>query len=217
MHGLGNIVEIMDESRPAHRLEEACTASIRGTLIGDYINNFLKRDLTVVEKRRHSYYGLTGTFEYTGPGQMTGNDYENQTDRNQGFRLNKKQNTEIYIAFLNVLYDEKEQMREEVRTFIEKMLFGNAEFPYAGVLWFESGGRNYRLTRDLHRETPYSELLCETSGELIDADRISDLKGVRESVNPFLRMQSVLTHLKATPDQRSYVRRSSDRLRHSRP
>ena len=84
-----------------------------------------------------------------------------------------------------VLYDEKEQMREEVRTFIEKMLFGNAEFPYAGALWFESGGRNYRLTRDLHRETPYSELLCETSGELMDADRISDSKvaqGISESV-----------------------------------
>ena len=65
------------------------------------------------------------------------------------------------------------------------MLFGNAEFPYAGVLWFESGGRNYRLTRDLHRETPYSELLCETSGELIDADRICDSKvaqGISESV-----------------------------------
>ena len=87
-----------------------------------------------------------------------------------------KNKTLKFTSGLNVLYDEKEQMREEVRTFIEKMLFGNAEFPYAGVLWFESGGRNYRLTRDLHRETPYSELLCETSGELMDADRISDSK-----------------------------------------
>ena len=63
-----------------------------------------------------------------------------------------KNKTLKFTSGLNVLYDEKEQMREEVRTFIEKMLFGNAEFPYAGVLWFESGGRNYRLTRDLHRE-----------------------------------------------------------------
>ena len=96
-----------------------------------------------------------------------------------------KNKTLKFTSGLNVLYDEKEQMREEVRTFIEKMLFGNAEFPYAGVLWFESGGRNYRLTRDLHRETPYSELLCETSGELMDADRISDSKiaqGISESV-----------------------------------
>lgn len=67
-----------------------------------------------------------------------------------------KNKTLKFTSGLNVLYDEKEQMREEVRTFIEKMLFGNAEFSYAGVLWFESGGRNYRLTRDLHRETPYS-------------------------------------------------------------
>ena len=47
-----------------------------------------------------------------------------------------KNKTLKFTSSLNVLYDEKEQMREEVRTFIEKMLFGNAEFPYAGVLWF---------------------------------------------------------------------------------
>ena len=96
-----------------------------------------------------------------------------------------KNKTLKFTSGLNVLYDENGQVREAVRSFIEKMLFGNAEFPYAGILWFESGGRNYRLTRDLHRETPYSELLCETSGELIDADRISDSKvtlGISESV-----------------------------------
>ena len=96
-----------------------------------------------------------------------------------------KNKTLKFTSGLNVLYDENGQVREAIRSFIEKMLFGNAEFPYAGILWFESGGRNYRLTRDLHRETPYSELLCETSGELIDADRISDSKvtlGISESV-----------------------------------
>ena len=96
-----------------------------------------------------------------------------------------KNKTLKFTSGLNILYDEKEEVREAVRSFIEKMLFGNAEFPYAGILWFESGGRNYRLTRDLHRETPYSELLCETSGELIDADRISDSKvamGISQSV-----------------------------------
>ena len=40
-----------------------------------------------------------------------------------------KNKTLKFTSGLNVLYDEKEQMREEVRTFIEKMLFGNAEFP----------------------------------------------------------------------------------------
>lgn len=55
------------------------------------------------------------------------------------------------IAFspdMNVLYTEKERTRREIQAFIESMLFGRTDVPYAGVLWFESGGRNYRLTRD---------------------------------------------------------------------
>ena len=56
LHGLGNIVEIMDESRPAYNIEELYR-QYRGTLIGDYINKFLDKDLTVVEKKA-LYYGL---------------------------------------------------------------------------------------------------------------------------------------------------------------
>ena len=56
LHGLGNIVEIMDESRPAYNIEELYR-QYRGTLIGDYINKFLNKDLTVVEKKA-LYYGL---------------------------------------------------------------------------------------------------------------------------------------------------------------
>lgn len=96
-----------------------------------------------------------------------------------------KNKTLKFTSGLNVLYDEKEQAREMIRSFIEEMFFGNAEFPYAGIIWFESSGKNYRLTRDLHRETPYSELLCETSGELLDVDHISDSKvamGISEAV-----------------------------------
>ena len=96
-----------------------------------------------------------------------------------------KNKTLKFTSGLNILYDEKEEVREEIRSFIEKMFFGKEEFPYAGILWFESGGKNYRLTRDLHGETPYSELLCETNGELMDADHISDAKvamGISQSV-----------------------------------
>ena len=56
LHGLGNIVEIMDESRPAYNIEELYR-QYRGTLIGDYINKFLNKDLTIVEKKA-LYYGL---------------------------------------------------------------------------------------------------------------------------------------------------------------
>lgn len=87
---------------------------------------------------------------------------------------------------INVLYTEKEQTRKEIQAFIESMLFGRTDdVLYAGVIWFESGGNNYRLTRDLYREESYSELLCEESGELLDADRISEDKmalGISEAV-----------------------------------
>ena len=56
LHNLGNIVEIMDESRPAYQLENLYK-QYRGTLIGDYIKTFLDKDLTVVEKKA-LYYGL---------------------------------------------------------------------------------------------------------------------------------------------------------------
>ena len=97
--------------------------------------------------------------------------------------INKQ--TIVFLPDINVLYTEKEQTRREIQAFIESMLFGRTDVPYAGVLWFESGGRNYRLTRDLHREEPYSELLCEESGELLDADHISEDKmmlGISEAV-----------------------------------
>ena len=45
------------------------------------------------------------------------------------------------IAFspdMNVLYTEKERTRREIQAFIESMLFGRTDVPYAGVLWFES-------------------------------------------------------------------------------
>ena len=93
--------------------------------------------------------------------------------------------TIVFSPNMNVLYTEKERTRREIQAFIESMLFGRTDVPYAGVLWFESGGRNYRLTRDLHREEPYSELLCEESGELLDADHISEEKmalGISEAV-----------------------------------
>lgn len=93
--------------------------------------------------------------------------------------------TLTFLPGVNVLYTEKEQTRKEIQAFIESMLFGRMDIAYAGVIWFESGGRNYRLTRDLHREEPYSELLCEESGELLDADHISEDKmalGVSEAV-----------------------------------
>lgn len=102
--------------------------------------------------------------------------------RDFGTIYNKKL---TFAPGLNVLYSEKEQERKAIHGFIEAMLFGNAGFPYAGVLWFESGGRNYRLTRNLHTEIPYAELRCEESGELLDADRLGESRwalGISEAI-----------------------------------
>lgn len=56
LRGLGNIVEIMDESQPAYQLETLYKKH-RGTLIGDYIESFSGKNLSVVETKA-LYYGL---------------------------------------------------------------------------------------------------------------------------------------------------------------
>ena len=58
---LGNIVEVLDESRPAYDLEELYR-KYTGTLIGDYIGHFMGRELTVVEEKA-LYHGLQALLE----------------------------------------------------------------------------------------------------------------------------------------------------------
>ena len=58
---LGNIVEILDESKPAYDLEEL-HRKYTGTLIGDYVGCFMGRELTVVEEKA-LYHGLQALLE----------------------------------------------------------------------------------------------------------------------------------------------------------
>ena len=100
------------------------------------------------------------------------------------------------IAFspdMNVLYTEKERTRREIQAFIESMLFGRTDVPYAGVLWFESGGRNYRLTRDLHREEPYNFSVKRVESFLMRTISVRK-KWHWVSVKLYMRMQSVFLH-----------------------
>lgn len=98
---------------------------------------------------------------------------------------------------INVLYGENESGKTTVHTFIKSMFYGITrqrgkaakndiytkyepwENPvvYGGTLWFESAGKHFRLTRNFHKSSPSSELLCEDDGELLDVDR-GDLEGV---------------------------------------
>lgn len=61
LKALGNIIEVMDESRPAFDLE-SLAKRYSGTLIGDYITYFLSRERTMVEEKA-LYYGLQALLE----------------------------------------------------------------------------------------------------------------------------------------------------------
>lgn len=89
---------------------------------------------------------------------------------------------------MNVLYGENESGKTTVHTFIKSMFYGIArqrgkaakndayttyepwENPvvYGGTLWFESAGKQFRLTRNFHKTNLSGELLCESDGELLD-------------------------------------------------
>ena len=89
---------------------------------------------------------------------------------------------------INVLYGENESGKTTVHTFLKSMLYGISrqrgraarhdvyatyepwENPavYGGTIWFENGGRNFRLSRNFARSSPASELLCEDDGEVMD-------------------------------------------------
>lgn len=61
LKSLGNIVEVLDESQPAYDLE-ALRRKYSGTLIGDYIEYFLEKDMSMVEEKA-LYYGLQALLE----------------------------------------------------------------------------------------------------------------------------------------------------------
>lgn len=58
---LGNIVEVLDESRPFYELLEL-HKKYTGTLIGDFVEYFMDRELTVVEEKA-LYHGLQALLE----------------------------------------------------------------------------------------------------------------------------------------------------------
>lgn len=115
----------------------------------------------------------------------------------------KIRNREIELSpGINVLYGENESGKTTVHTFIKSMLYGiqrmrgraarNDDYTkydpwensgvYGGTMWFEIGGRNYRLSRNFQKENPASEFICEDSGELLDVDK-GDLEVVLEGIS----------------------------------
>lgn len=92
---------------------------------------------------------------------------------------------------INVLYGENESGKTTVHTFIKSMLYGVQrqrgkaarndayatyepwENPavYGGTMWFEKGGRSFRLTRNFYKTAPSGEFLCDSDGELLDLEK----------------------------------------------
>lgn len=106
---------------------------------------------------------------------------------------------------INVLYGENESGKTTVHTFLKGMLYGiqrqrgraartdvystyepwNNPVSYGGTVWFESGGKNFRITRNFHKSNQMSELICEDDGEVLDmeqGDLDAVLGGVSEAV-----------------------------------
>lgn len=106
---------------------------------------------------------------------------------------------------INVLYGENESGKTTTHTFIKSMFYGTQRLrgraakndaytkyepwenpaEYGGILWFESKGKNYRLTRNFYKEKPFGELLGEDDGVLLDAEKgglDGILGGVSEAV-----------------------------------
>lgn len=105
---------------------------------------------------------------------------------------------------INVLYGENESGKSTLHTFIKSMFFGltrqrgraakndtyaryepwDHPADYGGILWFESRGKNYRLTRTFYKENQGMELFSLEDGEVLDGgEAMEDILGeVSEAV-----------------------------------
>lgn len=106
---------------------------------------------------------------------------------------------------INVLYGENESGKTTVHTFVKSMLYGiqrqrgraarkdaytlylpwDNPAVYGGALWFESGGKDFRISRNFYKENQSGEFLCESDGELLDieaGDLEEVLGGISETV-----------------------------------
>lgn len=93
-----------------------------------------------------------------------------------------------FSSGVNMFYDVNEAEKNIVFIFMKVMFFGmpeegvrknefytekNAQEPVGkegGTIWFRSGQRNYRLTREFGTETDDCQLFCEDTGKMLDVE-----------------------------------------------
>lgn len=103
---------------------------------------------------------------------------------------------------MNILYGKNEAGKSTVHAFLRAMLFGierargrragSDEYSlrepwdhpgyFAGVMWFESGGKVFRLERNFNRREKSVSLVCETDGEELSVES-GDLDVLLEGLN----------------------------------
>lgn len=122
---------------------------------------------------------------------------------------------------INVLYGENESGKTTVHTFLKSMLYGIRrqrgraaktdaysmyepwENPavYGGTLWFENGGKSFRLTRNFYKADQKNELICEDDGELLDVEK-GDLDAILGGVSEVVYENTVsVAQLKSVTGQ----------------
>lgn len=77
---------------------------------------------------------------------------------------------------INVLHGENADEKNTIYKFIKNMLYGFEPFSVqdeegencGGTIWFESQGKNYRLTREFSADNPICELFCEEDQNVLD-------------------------------------------------
>lgn len=81
---------------------------------------------------------------------------------------------------LNVLPGIKREEQMAIHAFIRQMLYGRQKSETGktaensvceGIVWFEIGGKKFRLTRSFTETEDTGELFCETSGEILNAQQ----------------------------------------------
>ena len=93
-----------------------------------------------------------------------------------------------FSSGVNMFYDVNEAEKNIVFIFMKVMFFGmpeegvrknefytekNAQEPVekvGGTIWFRSGQRNYRLTREFGTETDDCQMFCEDTGKMLDVE-----------------------------------------------
>lgn len=122
---------------------------------------------------------------------------------------------------INVLYGENESGKTTMHTFLKSMLYGiqrqrgraaktdaystykpwDNPAVYGGILWFENGGKNFRLTRNFYKTNQNSELLCEDDGEILDVEK-GDLEAVLGGISEAVYENTVsIAQLKSVTGQ----------------